>query len=185
MPPELFTERLRLCDFAEHDAAGLLAIFSDPLTVEFTEWEPFKTIADAEWLIEWARTAAGQDPRTVFAWAIHWRDAENTPLLGIATLTIRDLPLGQGDIGYILDRSVWGRGVATEAARALLDFAFRQLRLHRVTGSCCPENIGSVRVLEKIGMRREGCLVKNIREKGQWRDTVIFALLESEAISGC
>lgn len=180
MSLDLVTERLLLSALRPQDAPELFAIFSDPLAVEYTEWEPFRTISSAEWLIHWAVTASEQEPRTIFAWAIRWRNTETTKLLGIATLTIRNPSLREASIGYILDRTSWGCGVATEAARAVLNLAFRELGLHRVTGSCCPENVGSARVLEKIGMRYEGCLLQNNWEKGQWRDTALYALLECE-----
>ncbi|MBC7807402.1 MAG: GNAT family N-acetyltransferase [Akkermansiaceae bacterium] len=180
MSHEWATERLLLGALQPQDAPELFAIFSDPLTVEYTEWEPFQSISSAEWLIHWAMDAANQEPRTVFAWAIRWRSPEETKLLGIATLTVRNPSLREASVGYILDRASWGQGIATESARGVLDLAFRQLGLHRVTGSCCPENVGSVRVLEKIGMRYEGRLRQNNWEKGRWRDTTIYALLEHE-----
>lgn len=177
MSLELTTERLLLRDLHPQDAPALLTIFSDPQTVEYTEWEPFQTLADADWLVNWARNAAQQQPRTVFVWGICSRDVEDTDLLGIATLTIGDPSLRQADIGYILNRSIWGRGIATEAIHAVIETGFKQLHLHRITAGCSPVNGASVRVLEKVGMRREGCLIQNKWEKGQWRDTAIFALI--------
>lgn len=180
MSLELTTERLLLRALHPHDAPALLTIFSAPQTVKHTEWEPFQTLAEAEWLVNWATNATQQEPRTVFVWGICSRDVEDTDLLGIATLTIRDPSLRQADIGYILSRPAWGRGIATEAARAVIEMGFKQLYLHRITAGCSPENKASARVLEKVGMRREGCLIQNKWEKGQWRDTVIFALLKQE-----
>lgn len=180
MPLELSSERLLLRELQPQDTPALFALFSDPLTVEYTEWEPFQTLSDAEWLVNWARNGAEQEPRTVFVWGICWHNAEVTELIGVVTLSIRNSSIGEASLGYILLRSTWGQGFATEAGRAVIAFGFHQLRLHRVTGACSPENQASARVLEKIGMRREGCLIKNKWEKGGWRDTAIFALLEDE-----
>jgi RimJ/RimL family protein N-acetyltransferase len=180
MPLELSTERLLLRELQPQDAPALFAVFSDPVTVDYTEWEPFRTVSEAEWLVNWARTSAEQDPRLVFAWGICQHNAQDTGVIGMVTLSIRNRSIGEASLGYILLRSTWGRGFASEAGIAVVDFGFQQLQLHRITGACSPENVASARVLEKIGMRREGCLIRNKWEKEQWRDTAIFALLEDE-----
>ena len=180
MSPELPTERLLLRPLQSCDAPALLAIFSDPETVAYTEWDPFETIEDAHWLIRWANTAAEQEPRTVFAWAIQWRDSNDDELLGIVTLTIRNPSGREADIGYMVNRTQWGRGIASEAVQAIILSGFHDLALHRIVGRCSPENTASGRVLEKVGMLREGCLRRNTWEKGRWRDTLIYALLEDE-----
>jgi len=77
-------------------------------------------------------------------------------------------------------RSRWGLGYATEAAAALLRYGFDQLGLHKISASCDPENIGSVRVLTKIGMRQEGHLRDQHRVRGQWRDRLLFAALAAD-----
>jgi len=69
---------------------------------------------------------------------------------------------------------------ATEAARALLTFGFGQLRLHRIFATCDPANTASARVLEKIGMQREGLLREHEWVKGRWRDSFLYAILDHE-----
>ena len=86
----------------------------------------------------------------------------------------------QGEIGFIAHPAHQGRGYATEAARPLLAFAFETLGLHRVCGRVEPRNVGSVRVLEKLGMRREGHLVENEWVKGEWQSEAIYAVLARE-----
>jgi RimJ/RimL family protein N-acetyltransferase len=83
-------------------------------------------------------------------------------------------------LGYCYDRAAWGSGYAAEAAAAMLDFAFDVLLLHRVWAGCDPENVGSARVLEKLGMRLEGRLRENERVRGAYRDTWVYGLLASE-----
>ncbi len=86
----------------------------------------------------------------------------------------------QGFIGYALNRRHWGRGYATEAARGLLVVGFQHVGLHRIFATCDPANAASARVLEKIGMRREGQLREHVWTKGRWRDSPLYALLQRE-----
>jgi RimJ/RimL family protein N-acetyltransferase len=84
------------------------------------------------------------------------------------------------DMGYELDPNYWGYGYATEAATAVLNFGFSQLRVHRVWANAIAENKASRRVLEKIGMQLEGTLRENEWMKGRWWDTVLYGILEQE-----
>jgi RimJ/RimL family protein N-acetyltransferase len=80
-------------------------------------------------------------------------------------------------MGYLISPAAQGQGYATEAARALLDFGLTTGGLHRITATCDPENTGSVRVLEKIGMSREGHLRDHFLIRGAWRDRLLYAKL--------
>jgi RimJ/RimL family protein N-acetyltransferase len=84
------------------------------------------------------------------------------------------------EVGYIIDPAHAGRGLATEAAAAFLRLAFEQFRMHRVIGRVEPRNTGSVRVLEKLGMRREAHFVENEWVKGEWQSELVFAILDRE-----
>jgi RimJ/RimL family protein N-acetyltransferase len=86
----------------------------------------------------------------------------------------------QGEIGYIFHPDHQGRGYATEAARVLLRIAFEDLKLHRVVGRVEARNIGSARVLEKLGMRQEAHLVENEYVRGEWQSELVYAILDRE-----
>jgi len=86
----------------------------------------------------------------------------------------------QGEIGYVLNPAHHGRGLATEAATALLRLGFEGLGMHRITGRLDARNTASARVLERIGMRREAHLVENEFVKGEWTDELIYAVLRAE-----
>jgi len=68
----------------------------------------------------------------------------------------------------------------TETVKRVIDFGFSELGLHRIYATLAPENVASARVLEKAGMRREGHLRKHRYIKGEWRDSLLYAILESE-----
>jgi RimJ/RimL family protein N-acetyltransferase len=80
----------------------------------------------------------------------------------------------EDDMGYELDPNHWGKGYATEAARAALHFGFTQVNLHHISAQCVADNTGSAHVLEKLGMQQEGRLRENLYYKGRWWDTLLY-----------
>ncbi len=82
----------------------------------------------------------------------------------------------QGEVGFILNPDFHGQGIATEAARAMLELGFAELGMHRIVARADARNTPSVRVMERLGMRLEAHLVENEFVKGEWTDEVIFAL---------
>jgi RimJ/RimL family protein N-acetyltransferase len=104
----------------------------------------------------------------------------NGQLIGNCGIRLESAEARQADIGYELDQNYWGQGYATEAARAVVEYGFSQLRVHRVWASCVADNLGSAHVLEKLGMRLEGRLRDNEYFKGRWWDTLVYAILDYE-----
>jgi ribosomal-protein-alanine N-acetyltransferase len=85
------------------------------------------------------------------------------------------------EIGWTINKAYHGQGYATEAASALLQYAFAELKLHRVISVCQPENTASYRVMEKIGMRREGWFRQCAQGRdGKWWDEYFYAVLAEE-----
>jgi RimJ/RimL family protein N-acetyltransferase len=105
---------------------------------------------------------------------------ESRRVIGTVGLALAQSEFGDASIGFCMNREFWGRGLAPEAARALLDWAVEEFRLHRIYATCRPDNHGSARVLEKLGMEREGRLRKNIKVDGQWRDSLLYASIDSK-----
>lgn len=94
---------------------------------------------------------------------------------------ITDYPDWMGaEVGYQLARRAWGKGYATETVRAVLVFGFGTLKLHRIWARVNPPNEASWRLLEKVGMKREGCLRQAEWAAGEWRDLLMYAMLEAE-----
>lgn len=86
----------------------------------------------------------------------------------------------QAMLWYTLHPAEWGKGSATEAARALVDFGFRRLGQHRIWADCNPANAASCRVLDKLGLRREGHLIENAWINDAWADPLLEAVLAGE-----
>lgn len=86
-------------------------------------------------------------------------------------------------INFNLGVFYWDKGNATEVAKLLVEFGFSTLNLHRIFATCDPRNLGSAKVLEKIGMTYEGRIRQNLLLKDGWRDSLLFSILKHEWIS--
>ena len=84
------------------------------------------------------------------------------------------------EIGWVFNPKYFNKGYASEAAQATLKYGFKEMKLHRIIATCQPENIPSYRVMEKIGMRREGYFKKCIPHGNEWWDEYYYAILEEE-----
>lgn len=80
-------------------------------------------------------------------------------------------------IGYYLDQDHNGKGYTTEAVRLCVDYAFEELKLHRIEAGVMPRNAGSIRVLEKAGFHKEGIAKKNVKINGKWEDHQMLAII--------
>ena len=168
------SDRLLLREFSDEDFQAVHAYASDPDIVRFMTWGP-NSEAETREFLKRARTNAEADPRLQFGLAVV-RHASGD-LIGSIGLHVDGL---NAMLGFCYARSAWGQGYATEAAQILLDFGFGSLGLHRIWADCDSENAVSVRVLQKLGMRQEGHLRGDCKIRGEWRDTLIFAILDNE-----
>ena len=102
-------------------------------------------------------------------------------LVGEIVLTLADAGSAQVEIGWVVHPDHAGKGYASEAARAALEFAFAALGAHRVFGRLDALNVSSAKVCERIGMRLEATLRESHFQLGEWRDELIYAILADEA----
>lgn len=106
---------------------------------------------------------------------------ETNKLVGhISVYGIKRIPFLSALIGYSIDEAYIGKGIATEAVQLMTVCVFEQLRLHRVEAYVSPENVGSIRVLEKAGFRQEGLLKEFLYINGEWKDHYYYAMIEGE-----
>ena len=168
------SERLLLREFADSDFDAVHAYATDLEVLRFMPWGPNSEEETREFLAR-AQSHASKEPRTALELAVI--EIESDRLVGGVGLHAER---SEAELGYCLSRSAWGAGYATEAARLLVDFGFRSMTLHRIWAGADPENMASRRVLEKLGMRQEGHYRQNCQIRGEWRDTVVYAILEHE-----
>ena len=174
---QLTTDRLLLREFEERDWEAVLAYQSDPLYLRYYAWTQ-RTEADVREFVGWFLKQQLERPRIKFQLALVLK-AEGR-LIGNCGVRVKDTNLRGGDIGYELDSRYWGHGYATEAAQEIVRFGFEELGLQRIWAECVAENIGSARVLEKVGMRQEGYLTEKEYYKGRWWHQRLFAVLDRE-----
>lgn len=174
---QLESERLLLREFVIDDWAALNAYTSDPRVVKYMPFGPTTESGAREHLAQCLATAAEQ-PRRIYELAVVLR-AENH-LIGTATLALHPEERRHASFSYLLHPKYWGQGYATEAMHTLIDFGFKVLQLHRLEDTCDTRNRASARVMEKLGMRREGHLRETIWKDGQWFDEYVYAILAHE-----
>lgn len=174
LPLVVDTPRVRLRPQHERDADVFFPFVSDPELTSYVSWSPHKHIDETrEWLRSSAeRTAKGTD----MIWTI---EHEGAPVgcIGLHGITwgVRAVRFDKAEIGYWLARPLWGKGLMTEAATAATRWAFETLGLHKLTIGCFEPNVGSRRVIEKVGFR---FLCRY--EDDVWRDGRWFAHLRYE-----
>jgi [ribosomal protein S5]-alanine N-acetyltransferase len=171
------TERLRLREFRAADEADVHAYGSDPEVARYMDWGPNDAATTAEVMQRWAMTQAVW-PRDDVNLAVEHVDEGR--VIGSIRLGIRDRANRTADFGHSYHRGYWGQGYAAEAARALFAVGFGQLGLHRIWATADVRNIGSWRLLEKLGMRREAHFRRDVLVKGEWRDSYLYAILADE-----
>jgi [ribosomal protein S5]-alanine N-acetyltransferase len=174
---ELQTERLVLREFRETDWQPVYEYRSDPEVSRYMDFNP-NTEHESKTFINVVLANQRAQPRQTFNFALINR--ANNKLIGGCTLRITGIENKEGDIGYILNRHYWNKGYVTEAAARVVSFGFEQLGLHRIYSTCYPANTASYRVMEKIGMHKEGCLRETRFIKGVWCDSLLYSILENE-----
>src|SRR5262245_16020840 len=171
------TKRLILRDFQIDDWKAVHEYARDPKVVAFVPWGP----NSADQTIEFVRTTiaeAGRPNRKKFELAIVLKGEDR--LIGGVGLRLSGTENRDAGMGYVLHPGFWNRGLATETAAAIVEFGFRRHGLHRIWAECDPANAASARVLEKIGMIREGLLRQHKWYKEDWRDSLIYSILYPE-----
>jgi len=170
------TARLTLRGYTATDVDQSLAYYSRPDVVAYVPWEPW-TRAEAEKRVAARIDRTGlQGPGSALSLAVDCGDR----LIGDVVLWPADETMSRGEMGWAFNPEAGGRGYATEAVAALMRIAFDTYGMHRVFAHVDPRNEPSLRLCERVGMRREGLLRRNTQVKGAWVDSVVFGALSSE-----
>lgn len=171
--PVLTTERLVLRELRPSDIQQVFAMRSDPLVMRHVNRPLATTIEEASALIDLitSMTAAND----AVQWAITVKgDDTFIGLIGFWRIVKEH---HYGELGYMLAREQWGRGYISEAIGALVPFGFDTLGFHRIEAITRPENLASIRALEKNGFVREAHLKQNIFWNGEFHDSLHFGRL--------
>lgn len=170
------TERLVLRPWRDADVDATLAYYADP--------EVARHLLEAPWTREVAvaRVAervgrTGLDtPRRALALVVE----HEGQVVGDVALWVTDETGAKGEVGWVFRPDVAGRGFATEAARALIDHAFDHYGMHRVVAELDARNSASAALCKRLGMRLEATHLEDLFSKGEWTDSLVYAVLASE-----
>ena len=174
--PEIPAERVVLRWLEDTDAPDLYRIYSDPEVMKYWSTLPLTESAQARELI--ARIHRLFDDNEMCEWGVVRRCDDR--VIGTFTLFHIDRENRRAEIGFALARDVWGQGYMREGLTAAFDFAFGPLGLMRLEADVDPRNQSSLRLLSKLGFRREGLLRERWRVGGQIQDSVILGLLRRQ-----
>ena len=174
--PTLRTARLLLRPFTEADADALFVLHSSPRVLRYWDAPPWKERTRAERFIAACRRI--EEEGTGVRLAIE--RAGDLVFIGWCGLVGWNPDYRSATLGYCLDDAAWGRGFATEAAGALLQWGFDALNLNRVQAETDTRNTASSRVLEKLRFVREGTLRENCIVDGEVSDSWVYGLLQRD-----
>jgi len=165
LPLEIDTARMTLRPFRESDADAIFPIVSQADFSKFMSWRAHPDRAHTLTFIERSLAVAAQGEGVV--WAIE-HEGQAVGCIGLDGVVwqVNALRYDRADLGYWLAPTLWGKGLMTEAASAVVRFAFEQIGLHKVATRCFADNAASRRVIEKTGFRFVGRAEDDV-----WRDT--------------
>ncbi len=173
----LKTERLMLEELDLNDLHKIHELHSLPETDEFnTMGIPADIYVTERLLADWIGIQE-LEPRIKYVFKIE--DADKN-FIGLIGLNMGKPNYLTGEVWYKLHKDFWNKGYGTEALKRLLEFCFLDLKLHRIEAGCAVGNHGSIRVLEKVGMMREGHTRKKLPIRGEWVDNYFYAILEED-----
>lgn len=174
--PEIETPRLLLRRMLKTDYLDMFAYARDCEVTKYLLWDPHPTpqytLRYLSFIQQKYRSGEFYD------WAVIWR--ETNTMIGTCGFTSFQYAHNCGEVGYVLNREYWGRGIAPEAVSAVLQIGFAELELHRIEAKFMKGNERSLRVMEKCGMAFEGYSRDSMWVKGEYKTIGRAALLSHE-----
>ena len=174
--PVLETRDLILRRPRRGDAADIFEYSSDPEVSRYVLWDPHRSLADAQYFVRELRR------RIRLGWPSSWVVVlrQTGKVIGTIGYVCWSSDHGYAELGYSFSRRYWNRGYATQALGAVVDVSFRRLPFNRLEAQHDVRNPASGRVMEKCGLRREGILRGRVRNKGEYVNVVLYAILRED-----
>lgn len=173
---ELHTKRLYLRKMKVSDASSLFRIWSDPDVTKFMNVSSFTREIQAKEMIELLDGLAQTNEAIRFTII----ELESTKIIGSCGYNSLDFEHAKAEIGYDITKEFWGKGYASEAIYSLVEYAFMTLELNRIEAKVHPENVNSIKVLQKLNFTFEGTLRQTERVNGQFHDLNIYSKLRTD-----
>ncbi len=173
---QLETKRLLIRPVTIDDKNEIFYYRRDKETNKYQGWIP-DTLEDVEVFIQ-KTSAQINEPNTWFQMVIV--DKETQRIVGDIGIHFIDNENKQVEIGCTLNKDFQNKGFATESLKKVIDYLFNDLNKHRIIASIDPSNTNSIRLVERIGFRKEAHFVESLLINGKWVDDLIYALLEKD-----
>ena len=170
------TDRLLLRAITMKDATDIFAYASDPEVTKYVRFVTHKSIKDTHAFI--LRVQSSYRKGITPLWGMELKASGR--IIGALGFLQWPNPDERAELGYVINRNYWGKGLVTEAAAALVDFAFRKMKVNRIEAGTIVEHRASQRVLEKLGFKIEGVLRQRELIKGRFPDVTMYSLLRSD-----
>lgn len=174
----LYTKRLMLRKFEPSDFEAVHAYASNPDVTKYMLWGP-NTKEQTKHFLNCAIAKSDENPVTNFQYVAIIMDSGK--LIGACNIASTG---NTAEIGWILNSLYHRQGYGTEMGKLLLEFGFNTLNLHRIIAHCDAENYGSYRIMENIGMRKEGLFIEGREGNDGYRDELSYAITKSEWEAG-
>ncbi len=174
---ELVSDRLFICPVTLDDLEVIHELHSLPETDEYNTLGIPKSKQETQAVLSgWIENFENNKN---FTFKIEKR--KDRQFIGLIALHLGSPKFKSAEVWYKLHKDFWNHGFATEALQRILNFGFDELKLHRIEAGCAVENLGSIHVLEKVGMTREGRKRKVLPLKTGWSDNFHYAILASDS----
>lgn len=174
----LKTERLNLRPISEKDIEKIHKLHSLAETDQFNTLGIPKDLNETKNIVEKWISENNLENNKIYTFAIEL--IENQKFIGLIGINLGKEKYKNAEVWFKFDCAFWNKGFATESLRKILDFGFETLQLHRIEAGCAIENIGSISVLEKVGMLREAHTRKLLPLKSGWSDNYGYAILSTD-----
>ena len=171
------TGRLIIRHFTETDLPDLLAYQTHPDMQKYEAMEPKTEEQAAQFLARQASPEAWAGAGWLAFAVYHPGDGK---VIGEVGVFVEKEPKSEGNVGWMLHPDYHGQGYAVEAAKVLIRYTFIERNLHRLTSGCDARNTASWKLMERLGMRREGHFRQSRLLRGEWQDEYLYALLREE-----
>ena len=175
---QIKTQRLILIELSLDYLEAIHALHSLPETDEFNTLGIPDSVQSTRLLLEEWIKQQHTVPRMSYIFCVTLIGANE--FVGLIALKLGKPNYRNAEVWYKTLPAFWRQGYTTEALSKLLAFGFADLNLHRIEAGCAVENTASIRVLEKVGMIREGSSRKLLPIRGEWKDNYVYAILETE-----
>lgn len=174
----IISKRLELVEISITDLKGIHRLFSIPEVDEFNTLGIPKNETVTFEIIKPDIEDQLKNPRSRFCWKV--LEKETGKFVGLTGMFLSNDKFKMAEFYYKFFPEFWGKGFATETAKALINFGFTKYNLHRIEAGVATENMASIRVLEKAGMTCEGIRRKILPIRGEWKDNFHYAIVEDD-----